>query len=101
MLAANVRSASLVFPAQPDTNTGAPEIVDVTLQFDLLTGAYEATWTATSEEPFYGHLILDLNLGNARVGPQIVSLDASYLDLAPTTQVTYSGVNPTLTLWQL
>src|ERR1043166_4085418 len=109
MLTVSVRSATLAFHdptvAQGDDTTNllgrAPDVTGVTVQFDLLTGAYTATWTATPEDPFHGDLVVNLNLGNARAGPQIVGLSTRFTDLQSTTQFTYGGTSPALTLWLL
>ena len=98
-------SATLTFtdPAaeQGDAISTVGDIVEVKLDLDLLSGAYTAQWTASAGHPFQGNIRFNLNLGNPAVGPQIVALFQEFHVQQPTTHLSYSGVNSSLTFWRL
>lgn len=103
--AVTTNGASLTFSdplvTQGDQISTVGDITGMTLNFDLVTGDYTAMWSASSVNPFTGNLRLNLNMGNASVGPQIVSLFGQFFAQQPTTQLSYSGNNPSLTLWHI
>src|SRR5437762_3219666 len=51
-----------------DQISTAGDVVSAQLDFDIETGAFKATWQASSAHPFQADLVLNLNLGNTRLG---------------------------------
>ena len=85
--------------AEGDQISTVGDITSATLTFDPTTGAYMVDWTASALNPFNGNIRLNLNLGNAAFGSDIVALFDQYSALAPTTFLSYSGVNAGLLGW--
>jgi hypothetical protein len=60
------------------------------------------TWTAAAANPFNGPLVLNLNMGNAAVGPGLQAvLSDTFPSVAPTTHLSYSGNSAALMQWNV
>src|SRR6185295_7097527 len=93
IFAAETEGATVLFndplASQGDQISDAGDITSVRLDFDPVTGAYTVVWNASALNPFQGNLRFNLNLGNAAVGPELVSLDRIFPAQQPTTQLSY------------
>ena len=83
----------------PDQISTAGDMLSALVEFNLDTGAFQVTWTADPGNPFNGDLILNLNLGNLRLGGNLLMLSRTFSAVSSTTQLSYTGTNAALTSW--
>jgi hypothetical protein len=87
--------------SQEDQISTAGDVTGVQLVFDLDDGTYQVTWNADPARPFNGNLRLNLNLGNTRLGGDLVPLFGIFENVESQTQLSYSGTAAALTTWQV
>lgn len=102
-VAATPLTASFVDPTGDGNLKG--DVVGATLTFDNVTGDYQVRWRATAADPFSGDadaatedLQLNLNLGNARLGANVL-IPARFSVLFSTTELVVNGTDANFIGW--
>lgn len=82
-------------------NTGPVDVLEMTLQFNDISGAYEIRLKASDSSPFVGDFRVNVNLFNVDAGSFFGDTTNDYSVFVPTTVLTLTGTAPPLTSWSV
>ena len=75
--------------------------MEMTLQFDDISGVYEISLKASDSSPFVGDFRINVNLFNVDAGSFFGDTTHDYSVFMPTTVLTLTGTSPQLTSWSI